>query len=251
MTQVKKEGLRMPKIRIDKLLSDQSFESRGNLKKEIRKYGVKINGQIIKDPGKIIDTEKDTIIFRDKEINYQEFIYIMLNKPAGIVSAVTDAKDRTVIDHIKDAYPRKDYFPVGRLDKDTEGLLLITNDGQLTHQLLSPGKEIPKKYYVEINGRIENKSLKKLEEGVFLEDGYLTKEAKTELINSEEDSSAIYLTITEGKFHQVKRMIKSIGFEVSYLKRVEMGSLKLDPSLEIGDFRELKEEELSLLKGDY
>lgn len=238
----------MVKLRVDKFLSDQSSESRGDLKKEIRKYGIKVNGQVTKDPGKIIDTKKDRIIFREKEIEYQEFIYIMLNKPAGIISAVSDNKHKTVIDHIKDSYPRKDYFPVGRLDKDTEGLLIITNDGQFAHQLLSPGKQIPKKYYVIINGRVKPDHIKKLEAGVVLEDGYITKEARGEIIKTEESSSSIYLTITEGKYHQVKRMIKSIGFEVSYLKRVEMGLLKLDPLLEIGDFRKLTEEELFKLK---
>lgn len=241
----------MAKIRIDKFISDQSSESRGDLKKEIKRYGININGKLIKDPGKIIDTERDVVIFRGEEVKYQEFIYIMLNKPAGIVSAVSDNKDTTVIDHIKESYPRKDYFPVGRLDKDTEGLLIITNDGQLTHQLLSPGKHIPKKYYVEINGIIKKEDLKKLEDGVILEDGYLTKKACAELIsvNKEENKSFIYLVITEGKFHQVKRMIKSIDLEVSYLKRLEMGLLKLDPSLEVGEFKELNNDELSLLKG--
>jgi 16S rRNA pseudouridine516 synthase len=175
----------------------------------------------------------------------------MLNKPAGIVSAVTDDRDKTVIDHIKDVYPRKDYFPVGRLDKDTEGLLIITNNGQLAHQVLSPKKHIPKKYYVEIDGKIGVEEIEGLEKGVLLEDGYLTKKANAELIESKDDFSSIYLTITEGKFHQVKRMIKSVGFEVSYLKRVAMGSLELDPDLKKGDFRELTESEVALLKGDY
>lgn len=240
----------MVKIRIDKLLSDQSTESRGDLKKEIRKNGVEINGIISKDPGKIIDTQKDKIIFRKTEFNYQKNIYIMLNKPSGIVSAVTDERDKTVIDHIKEKYPRKDYFPVGRLDKDTEGLLVITNDGILAHQLLSPKKHVRKKYYVEINGKIEEIHLKKLEEGVLLEDGYLTKKAVAELIEQQQNFSSIYLTITEGKFHQVKRMIKAIGFEVSYLKRVAMGSLELDPLLATGDYREMTEDEILLLKGD-
>lgn len=238
----------MVKIRIDKLLSDQSSESRGEIKKEIKRNGVQINGLSIKDPGKIIDTEKDEVIFRDKNISYQQYIYIMLNKPAGIVSAVTDDRDQTVIDHIKDVYPRKDYFPVGRLDKDTEGLLIITNDGALAHQVLSPKKHVPKKYYVEINGKIEEDHIKMLEEGVTLEDGYQTKEGKAEIISFENGTSKIHLTITEGKFHQVKRMIKSIGFEVSYLKRIEMGSLKLDKNLKTGEFRELTEEELELFK---
>lgn len=241
----------MAKLRLDKLLSDQSSESRGDLKKEIRKYGVKINDQLIKDPGKIIDTEQDVVIFRNREVTYNQFIYIMLNKPAGIVSAVTDDRDKTVIDHIKDVYPRKDYFPVGRLDKDTEGLLIITNNGQLAHQVLSPKKHIPKKYYVEIDGEIGVKEIESLEKGVLLEDGYLTKKAKAELIESKDDYSSIYLTITEGKFHQVKRMIKAVGFEVSYLKRVAMGSLELDSDLNKGDFRELTDSEVTLLKGDY
>lgn len=236
------------KIRLDKFLSDQSPESRGDIKKEIKRSGAEVNGEIIKDPGEIIDTEKDKVFFREKEISYQQYIYIMLNKPAGIVSAVTDDRDKTVIDHIKDVYPRKDYFPVGRLDKDTEGLLIITNDGHLAHRLLSPKKHVPKKYYVEIEGEISEDYIKKLEKGVTLEDGYLTKEGKAEIISVEDGKSKIYLTITEGKFHQVKRMIKAIGFEVSYLKRMEMGSLKLDDSLKTGEFRELTKEELELFK---
>ncbi len=172
----------------------------------------------------------------------------MLNKPAGIVSAVTDDRDKAVIDHIKVVYPRKDYFPVGRLDKDTEELLIITNDGHLAHRLLSPKKHVPKKYYVEIEGEISEDYIKKLEKGVTLEDGYLTKEGKAEIISVEDGESTIYLTITEGKFHQVKRMIKAVGFEVSYLKRMEMGSLKLDDSLKTGEFKELTKEELELFK---
>jgi len=240
----------MTKIRLDKLISDQSSESRGELKKEIKKNGVLVNGKKIKDPGKIVEPEKDLIIFRNKEIVFRKNIYIMLNKPKGIVSAVTDDKDKTVIDHIKDVYPRKDYFPVGRLDKDTEGLLIITNDGELSHKLLSPKKHVEKTYYVEINGKIEDEHLKKIREGVTLDDGYLTQKAKATLIEKNENQSSIYLTITEGKFHQVKRMVKAVGFKVSYLKRVKMGPLKLDPSLEIGSFRELNPEETALLKED-
>lgn len=238
----------MVKMRLDKFLADQLAESRGDLKKEIRKFGVMVNEDKEKDPGRIIDSDKDLIVFRGQKVEYMKFIYIMLNKPAGLLSAVSDTREPTVIDHVMSKYPRKDYFPAGRLDKDSEGLLLITNDGQLAHGLLSPKKNIEKKYYLEVNGRLTEDELLALENEVVLEDGYKCKPAKAELLFSDKSMTKLYLTITEGKFHQVKRMIKAVGFEVSYLKRVEMGPLKLDPSLKTGDFRLLEEDEIRLLK---
>lgn len=238
----------MVKMRLDKFLADQLAESRGELKKEIRKFGAMVNEGKEKDPGRIIDSDRDLIVFRGEKVEYMEYIYIMLNKPAGLLSAVTDTREATVIDHVMSQYPRKDYFPAGRLDKDSEGLLLITNDGQLAHGLLSPKKNIEKKYYVEVSGKIEEKELLALENEITLDDGYKCKPAKAELISSDQEASKLYLTISEGKFHQVKRMIKAVGFEVSYLKRVEMGPLKLDPALRSGDFRLLRQDEIQLLK---
>lgn len=238
----------MARLRLDKFLASQLAESRGDLKKELRKFGAMVNDKKERSPGRIIDSENDLIVFRGEKVEYMEYIYIMLNKPAGLVSAVTDDRDRTVIDHVRDKYPRKDYFPAGRLDKDSEGLLLITDDGPLAHQLLSPKKEVTKKYYLEVEGRLEEKDLLALEEGPIIDGDYKTKPSKAELLSANDEESKLYLTITEGKFHQVKRMIKAVGFKVSYLKRVEMGPLKLDPSLEVGDFRLLTEKEIKLLK---
>ncbi len=240
----------MPKMRIDKLISKESGESRNDCKKKIRKNGVLINDEVIKDPGKIIDTDSDAIIFDNKEIHHKEFLYLMLNKPAGLVSAVTDERDPTVIAYVSERFPRKNLFPAGRLDKDTEGLLLLTDDGQLAHNLLNPKKHVDKIYYLEISGKLNKEKIALIQEGIMLDDGYQTKPAKLEIVGETPLKSELLMTISEGKFHQVKRMIKAAGQEVQYLKRIQIGSLRLDPELAIGDYRELTSEELILLKGE-
>ena len=183
---------------------------------------------------------------RGKQISYQKYEYYMLNKPAGVVSAVSDKKDRTVLDLISDG--RKDLFPVGRLDKDTEGLLLITNDGELAHRMLSPRKHVDKKYYVRIDGNVTPEMHRKLEEGVFIEQDILSKPAKLKIINNQETESEVCITIHEGRFHQVKKMFGAVGRNVLYLERISFGPLVLDQNLPRGSARTLTPEERKLLE---
>lgn len=172
----------------------------------------------------------------------------MINKPKGVISATYDEVEKTVIDLLPQELKARNPFPVGRLDKDTEGLLLITNDGDLAHQLLSPKKNVIKKYYAEILGFVNESDIKAFNEGIILEDGYKTLPANLEILFSSSDVSKVYVYIREGKYHQIKRMFESVGKKVIYLKRLAMGSLTLDENLKPGEWRELSEEELSFLK---
>jgi 16S rRNA pseudouridine516 synthase len=170
----------------------------------------------------------------------------MMNKPQGVISATEDKYDQTVIDLLDPEFQHFEPFPVGRLDKDTEGFLLLTNDGKLTHNLLSPKKGVPKTYYAHIEGIVTADDCERFAEGVLLDDGYLTKPGQLKILKSDEVSE-IELTITEGKFHQVKRMFESVDKRVVYLKRISMGPLLLDETLPLGTYRELTEQELLLL----
>jgi len=234
--------------RLDKLLSNFGYGTRTEVKQLVKDGGVKVDGIVVKDRSIHIDPQSSTIEVCGKLLKYREFIYLMLNKPNGVVSATFDNKYKTVIDILPEEYKCFDLFPVGRLDLDTEGLLLITNDGQLAHELLSPKKHVSKKYYVLVDGRITTDDGDSLREGVVLDDGYKTLPAEINIIRAGEYSE-VELIIYEGKFHQVKRMFEAVGKKVKYLKRLEMGSLKLDERLEPGKCRELTEEELGLLKG--
>ena len=239
----------MSKMRIDKLLANMGVGSRSEVKKFAKLGLIKVNGLLEKNPGKIIDTETDKVSFDDQEINYIEFIYLMMNKPGGVISATTDNYDETVIDLLDDEYLCFDPFPVGRLDKDTEGLLLITNDGHLAHSLLTPKNHVDKEYYVEAEGSVTDQHIAKFAQGMQME-GYFAMPAKLVLVDydPEKDLSYCRVTIHEGKFHQVKNMFASVKLKVTYLKRIRMGSLKLYPNLELGSYRELTEEELENLK---
>lgn len=234
-------------MRLDKLLSNMGYGSRKEIKILLKSKAVEVNGDFAKDVSMHIDTEKDQIIVFGEQVIYTEFIYLMMNKPPGVISATEDKKDKTVIDLLDPLAQHFKPFPVGRLDKDTEGLLILTNDGQLTHQLLSPKKHVPKTYFAVIDGRVMQEDVEKFAEGVTLEDGYLTKPGELTILASGE-TSEIELTIMEGKFHQVKRMFESVGKKVTYLKRMSMGSLQLDESLELGDYRPLTETELAALQ---
>jgi 16S rRNA pseudouridine516 synthase len=236
-------------MRLDKLLSNMGYGSRKEIKLLIKSKTVEINGIIAKDFSMHVDSEKDEILVSGEKVIYTEFIYLMMNKPPGVISATEDKKDQTVIDLLDPIEQHFQPFPVGRLDKDTEGLLLITNDGQLTHQLLSPKKHVPKLYFAEIEGLVTGEDILKFKEGVILEDGYHTKPGELTILRSGE-TSEIELIITEGKFHQVKRMFEAVNKRVTYLKRLKMGSLKLDPTLKLGQYRPLTEEELEALKSN-
>ena len=232
-------------IRLDKFLADMGVGTRAEVKKYIRQGKVKVDGVVVKSPDDKVNTENQEVSYLDQPVGYQSFEYYMLNKPAGVISATTDTKDKTVIDLITDK-KRKDLFPVGRLDKDTEGLLLITNDGELAHRLLSPKKHVDKVYYAKVKGVVTEADIKAFSEGVSLGQGEMAKPAVLEIIASDEISE-IKLTIQEGKFHQVKRMFLSVGKEVIYLKRLSMGTLVLDENLPLGGYRPLKAEELEQL----
>ena len=240
------------KMRLDKFLANSGVGTRKEVKELLKKRLIKVNDEIVKD-GKIhVDENEDTVKYKDEIISYKKFVYIMLNKPNGVISATEDKVHKTVIDLLGDEYRTFEVFPVGRLDIDTEGLLLLTNDGVLSHNLLSPNKHVDKKYYVELEKLLTEMDIAKLEKGVELKD-FTTKDAKVEIIENGEESDKIrvYITISEGKFHQVKRMFKAVGNEVKYLKRVKMGTLSLDENLKLGEYRELTEDELTKLKENF
>ncbi|MFR2550672.1 MAG: pseudouridine synthase [Clostridioides difficile] len=235
------------KQRIDKILSNLGYGSRSEIKKYCKQGSVVVNGSEVSNPGTQVDTENDEILFNGEEVIYREYIYLMMNKPDGYISATTDKYDPTVLDLIDLSYLAFEPFPVGRLDKDTEGLLVLTNDGKLSHRVLSPKKHVPKTYYAKIDGVVTEEDVEAFLEGVVLDDGYKTMPSQLNILKSD-DESEIELTIHEGKFHQVKRMFESVGKKVVYLKRLSMGNLKLDESLELGEYRELTDEQLKLIE---
>lgn len=235
------------KMRVDKLLSNVGVASRAELKKYCKQGLISVNGKVINNPGVQVDSESDDIRFNGEKIVYREFVYIMLNKPDGYISATFDKYDPIVLDLIDQSYLVFEPFPVGRLDKDTEGLLVLTNNGQLAHRVLSPKKHVPKTYYAKIQGKVTEEDILAFEKGVILDDGYETMPSQLKILKSD-DMSEIELTIHEGKFHQVKRMFESVGKKVVYLKRLSMGKLKLDESLGLGEYRELTEEEVKLIE---
>lgn len=232
-------------MRLDKFLAHANYGTRREVKKIIRSGWVSVNDQIVKNDDFKIDESKDIICVDNEQVIYQQFYYIMLNKPNGYVSATIDDRYPTVIDLIYEDYAL-DLFPVGRLDLDTEGLLLLTNDGSLSHELLSPKKHVDKEYYVELEKEYSDQDIKTLEAGVAINDQEVCKEAKVKRI----DNNKMMLIIQEGKYHQVKRMMHAIENEVTYLKRVRMGTLKLDKTLPLGEYRALNEEEIKMLKGE-
>lgn len=233
-------------LRLDKYLADMGIGARSEIKTWIRKGRVTLNGEICTKPECKVNTSSDEVLFDEAKVGYVDYCYIMLHKPVGVVSATQDNVSETVLDLITDKQ-RKDLFPVGRLDKDTEGLLLITNDGELAHRLLSPKKHVDKVYYAKVAGRVSEEDVRVFEEGVDIGEESITLPAKLRILETA-DISEIELTIQEGKFHQVKRMFEAVGKEVLYLKRLSMGSLVLDPELKPGEYRDLTEAELALLK---
>lgn len=231
-------------MRLDKYLAEMGVGTRQEVKKQIRQGKAAVNGTVVKAADTKIDENCDEVTICGRNISYVSYEYYMLNKPAGVVSATEDRRDTTVIDLIKEK-KRKDLFPVGRLDKDTEGLLLITNDGDLAHRLLAPKKHVDKVYYAKIDGMVTEEDVKRFAEGIDIgaEEEEMTRPAKLDIMKSAEESE-IRLTIHEGKFHQVKRMFLAVGKEVTYLKRERMGTLCLDENLKPGEYRLLTEEEI-------
>lgn len=226
-------------VRLDKFLSHMGYGTRNEVKNIIKNGWVTIEGKTIKKADFQVK-EDQTVYVDDVPVSYVRYEYYILNKPAGYVSATEDTLHPTVMELIPSV--RNDLYPVGRLDLDTEGLLLVCNDGQLTHELLSPKKHVLKKYYVEFEGTLPENAVEIFAQPMDLDD-FITKPAKLEVL----DQDKAYLTISEGKFHQVKRMFQNVGCEVTYLKRVSFGPLELK-DLEIGQAKALTPEEIELLK---
>lgn len=240
-------------MRLDKFLANAKVGTRSEVKKYITAGRVLLNGELAGRPERKVQ-DGDEVLFDGEIVTCSKYEYYMLNKPAGVVSATEDAYCTTVVDLIKEPH-KKDIFPVGRLDKDTEGLLLLTNDGELAHRLLSPRKHIPKTYYVRVEGILTKEDCAVLESGVDIGDDKPTKPAKLNNRNDckdgvvgESDTTTVELTITEGRYHQVKRMFAKVGKPVCYLKRIAMGNLKLDESLALGEYRRLTQEEIEQLQ---
>ncbi|HBA62646.1 MAG TPA: 16S rRNA pseudouridine(516) synthase [Lachnospiraceae bacterium] len=233
-------------IRIDKYLADMGFGTRSEIKKAIRQGLVAIDSNVVRKPEEKLDPERQKVSFAGKSVTYAALEYYMLHKPAGVVSATEDKKERTVMDLLPKER-RKDLFPVGRLDKDTEGLLLITNDGSMAHALLSPKKHVDKTYFARVRGWVTEEDRIAFRKGIDIGDEKQTLPAELTILQAGEESE-IRLTIREGRFHQVKRMFEAVGKEVVYLKRLSMGPLTLDPSLSAGNSRQLTEEEIQALQ---
>ena len=232
-------------IRLDKYLTEMNKGSRSQIKEAAKKGRIQVNGQTEKKTDRKIDPQTDQVLLDGKPVDYHAYEYYMLNKPQGVVSATEDRIHKTVIDLLGGEI-RRDLFPVGRLDIDTEGLLLLTNDGDLAHRLLSPKKHVDKTYYAKVQGIVTQEDVRKFAEGVDIHEKKLTAPAVLEVVKSGEVSE-ILLTICEGKFHQVKRMFEAVGKKVIYLKRLSMGPLQLDETLMPGEYRELTEKEKDTL----
>lgn len=242
----------MKKIRLDKYLSDHTELTRSQIKKKVASGLVKVQDAVIKDAGYKVSAE-DVIEMEGRRICGQQYQYLLFHKPAGIVSATEDAREETVLDAVRRGgfvgegeapFLAKDLFPMGRLDKDTEGLLILTNDGGMAHRLLLPKFHVEKTYLVQLNIPVSEEDVIRMKEGVDIGEKWLTKPAEMKILAEKE----CLLTITEGKFHQVKRMFHQLGKEVVYLKRVEMAGIRLEDSLEKGQWRQLTEKEIEKLK---
>ncbi len=235
-------------MRLDKYLADMNIGTRSELKSKIRKGSVTVDGTVIKDPGFHVP-DQAVVCFCGQNVAYESHLYYMLNKPAGVISASEDPKQETVIDLITEQ-TRSDLFPVGRLDKDTEGLLLITNDGALAHRLLSPKHHVDKVYFAIVNGIVSEQECDAFAKGLKVDETLTAMPADLKVLATDYDkgTSEVEITIQEGKFHQIKRMFQAVSMEVLFLKRIRMGSLILDPALSPGEYRRLTEDELHTLQ---
>lgn len=231
-------------MRLDKFLCDSNIGTRSQVKSYIRQGLVSVNGKTAAAANDKIDENSDVITFRGNRLRLQGFVYFMLNKPQGVVSAARDNTAQTVVELIKGCdLPRSGVFPVGRLDKDTEGLLILTDDGELAHRLLSPKKHVDKTYLVTAEHPLTKEDIDRLEQGVDIGEDRMTLPAKIKLVTDTE----FLLTIHEGKFHQVKRMLQAVDNRVLALKRTAFGGLKLDSGLKPGEYRELTKQEVEIL----
>ncbi|PKE21569.1 pseudouridine synthase [Macrococcoides caseolyticum] len=233
-------------MRLDKFLGNHGFGTRKEVKLLVKRGAVKVNDVVVKKSDIKIVPENDTVTVYDEVVMYEPFVYIMLNKPAGYISSTKDYKDETVLELIE-GFEHYDLHPVGRLDKDTEGLLILTNDGQFSHDVLSPRKHVNKTYFARVDGYVTDDTVELFKAGITLDDGYKAMPAELQIISAGEISE-IELVIQEGKFHQVKRMFKAVDMTVIYLKRIKMGGLPLDESLTPGAYRKLTLEEINFVK---
>ena len=234
-------------IRLDKFLADAGYGTRSEVKKQLKSGIVSMNGTVCKKPEEKIDPARDVVTVSGKEVVYEAFSYYLFYKPAGCVTAKSDALHKTVMDYFPEIV-RKSCSPVGRLDKDTEGLLLITNDGELNHHLMSPGHHVKKTYYAVLDGEVPVSAIQQFAEGVDIGDDKKTLPAELEILPKQMQDTAnpVYhanLTISEGRFHQVKRMFETVGCHVVYLKRLSLGNLSLG-ELNPGEYRRLSEAEV-------
>ena len=234
-------------MRIDKCLADCGLGTRSEVKSLLKAKRITVNGKVITNGKVQVNPETDEILFDGEKIQYEEFVYIMMNKPKGVVSATEDNLHKTVIDLIDPLYFKKGVFPVGRLDIDTHGLLLLTNDGELAHLLLSPKKHVTKIYQARVEGVMTPEDAAAFERGIVLSDGTECMPARLDILSTTQDESVVQIHLKEGKFHQVKRMVKACGKTVVDLQRLTMGTLKLDDRLALGESRPLTEEELQSL----
>lgn len=237
-------------MRLDKFLAEVGIGSRKEVKVLIKKGQIKVNEEVIKSDKFQVKEFDDQITYLDEPLVYQKDFYYVLNKPAGVISATQDNYEQTVMDLLSDEDYREDLFPVGRLDKDTEGLLILTNDGKLAHRLLSPKKHVEKEYFAKVKGVMTEEDIDSFARGLVIDKGEQTLPAQLfiDSIDHEEETSTIRLILHEGKFHQVKRMVLAVGKEVTYLKRLRMGGFLLPESLDNGEYRELTEAELLQLQ---
>lgn len=234
------------KMRLDKYLVHVGYGTRSVAQKVIRSKRVKVDHQVVVKPETSINPLTSIVEVDGEQMDYEEFYYFLLNKPGGYITATEDEREQTVLDLLEQRDQNKEVFPVGRLDKDTEGLLILTNDGKMAHSLLSPKRHVDKVYYAKVLGRMEEVDIEIFAKGIVLDDGTTYEPGKLEIITSGEESE-IYVTIREGKFHQVKRMVQAVGKEVVYLKRIKMGGLSLPEDLSLGTYRSMTQEELDRL----
>ena len=232
-------------MRIDKFLSNMGVASRTESSKAARQGGILVNGVAVKKADCHIDPEKDVVTYLGRKIEYRKYTYILMNKPDGVVSATEDGRDKTVIDLLPEELQKLNLFPCGRLDKHTLGLVMLTDDGDLAHRLLSPKHHVKKKYYFESEFPLTSEEISYLQTGATLEDGYVTKPSEIELF---EDGKSGYITLVEGKYHQIKRMLESVNNKITYLERITFGPLVLDENLERGQWRFLTENEIKGLE---
>lgn len=232
-------------MRIDKFLGITGCATRTEAKKLIRSGAVTVNGVAVRAADAKLDPEKDKVVFCGKEVIYRKYTYILMNKPEGVVSATEDGKDKTVIDLLPNDIRKTDLFPCGRLDKNTLGLMLITDNGELAHRLLAPKSHVEKKYRFRSKFPVNETDAKRFENGLVLEDGYETKPARIKLSGKGDEG---IITLVEGKYHQIKRMLDALGNKITYLERISFGPLILDEALGRGDWRYLTDEEIAKLE---